>query len=243
MTKNKECAEREDILRKQNMWQLFSSPKQTLVPKNRMLKLFVLLWNLFPEYGMTTRYQNLALDILTQSYYIIHDTSTSHPPAHTHTHLLPLLPQRQDMNVSVPPRQFSFNGPPDNLLFSSVLLVWPLAQSLPQPSTKTQDLSPLSGEGCCKKRKNRTGYHCGITWILNIFQVFLCFLYWIWHCSVLDWTEKIKLCWQLLFIGTDKVFILFLMAYIFVACGAGVFRLPAFIHHIYWLPLLAFSAV
>lgn len=47
-----------------------------------------------------------------------------------------LLPQRQDMNVSVPPQQFSFNGPPDNLLFRSVSLVWPLAQSLPQLSKK-----------------------------------------------------------------------------------------------------------
>lgn len=129
--------------------------------------------------GMTTGYQYLALDILTQSYHpaywYLSPSCTYCIPINTYTHSLPLLPQRQDMNVSVPPRQFSFNGPPDNLLFSSVLLVWPLAQSLPQLSTKTQDLSPLSGEGS-RKEKKKVGslwYHLNLEHIPSLPVLFI----------------------------------------------------------------------
>lgn len=130
----------------------------------------------------------------------------SYKHTHTYTHLLPLLPQRQDMNVSVPPQQFSFNGPPDNHLFSSVLLVWPLAQSLPQLSTKTQDLSPLSGGGSCKEEiiwaRFFFGYHLNLE-LSPDFSVlfkfdstqFCIWLYW-----------QTKLSWQQSPVWSDEVF-------------------------------------
>lgn len=84
------------------------------------------------------------------------------------------------MNISVPPQQFSFNGPPDNLLFSSVLLVWPLAQSLPRLSTETQDLSPLSGGGSLKDGK-KTQAH--LLWYHLNLGVFLFSWNLAWHSS------------------------------------------------------------
>lgn len=54
------------------------------------------------------------------------------------------------MDVSGPPQQSSFNGAPDNLMFSSVILVWPPAPPWLQLSAKTRDLLPLSGGGGCK---------------------------------------------------------------------------------------------
>lgn len=56
------------------------------------------------------------------------------------------------MDVSGPPQQSSFNGAPDNLMFSSVILVWPPAPPWLQLSAKTRDLLPLSGGGGCKGR-------------------------------------------------------------------------------------------
>lgn len=99
-----------------------------------------------------------ALIWLWQSYHLQY-TDTSHPPAHTvllqtHSHSLPICSHKGRTWTSQSLlSNFLFNGPPDNLLFSSVLLVWPLAQSLPQPSTKTQDLSALSGGGSSKEKK------------------------------------------------------------------------------------------
>lgn len=161
MTKNKECAETEErwwrMSWKQNMWQLFSSPKRTLAPEDTEN----VCTTVDPQVDvsrtlMTARYLYLDLDLLTQSHHLYNIyINTSHPPPHCTLKKTHSLPQRQDMNVSLPPQQFSFNGPPDNLLFSSVLLVWPLAQSLPQLSAKTQDLSPLSGGGGCKEKKEK----------------------------------------------------------------------------------------
>lgn len=54
------------------------------------------------------------------------------------------------MDFSGPPQQSSFNGAPDNLMFSSVIPVWPPAQPWLQLSAKTRDLLPLSGGGGCK---------------------------------------------------------------------------------------------
>lgn len=167
MTKNKECAERDEkwwkMWRKQNMWQLFSSPKQTLASKKGMLqKMFVWLSDLkrmLLELGWL-QYISISALIYRRcqiTYNILVPLTLPHT-LYSSKHTLPLLPQRQDVNVSVPPQQFSLNGPPDNLLFSSVLLVWPLAQSLPQLSTKTQDLSPLSGGGS-RKEKKKTWAH------------------------------------------------------------------------------------
>lgn len=98
---------------------------------------------------MNTRHQYLSFDILIQSYIIYNISVALTLPRTLYSHkrtytLAPIAPTKAE-HVSVPSLQFSFNGPPDDLLFSSVLLVWPLVQSLPQLSTKTQDLSPLSG--------------------------------------------------------------------------------------------------
>lgn len=102
------------------------------------------------------------LDILTQSHHPPHDSASltlthrtiflKHTQAHTCTHCS--HKGRTWMFLS-PPQQFPFNGPPDNLLFSSVLLVWPLAQSLPQPSTESEDLSAISGGGSSKASKKK----------------------------------------------------------------------------------------
>ena len=135
--------------------------EQTLVPKEGMSQKNVCV-SFRPQ---TDVFETREMSALRPWYdfdsHIIHNIPTPltllhtlYSYKHTLTHFH-LLPQSQDMNVSVPPQQFSFNGPPDNLLFSSVLLVWPLAQSLPQLSTKTQDLSPFSGGGSCKGKKKK----------------------------------------------------------------------------------------
>lgn len=168
---------------KQNMWQLFSCPKQTLVPNRGMFQMFVWVSDLewmFLEIGWLQDIGIWAL-ISWHSHIIYHKPlplTFSYTHAHTDTrtqkHTFHCSFQRQDMNVSVPPQQFSFNGPPDNLMFSSVLLVWPLAQSLPQLSTKTQDLSPPLSGGSSSKGKRKIGGRL-LCYCLNI-ESFLCFV-------------------------------------------------------------------
>lgn len=93
---------------------VFPLPKQTSASKTQEVFVCLSAFNRISA----ARYLYLGLDVVTQSHclhrYIAYiDVS----------HLLSLLPQWQDMYLSVPPQQFSLNGPPDNLLFSSVILV------------------------------------------------------------------------------------------------------------------------
>lgn len=188
---------------KQNMWQLFSCPKQTLVSNRGMFQMFVWVLDLkwmFLEIGWLRDIGILAL-ISWHSHIIYHkpvSLTFSYTPPHTQIHTLCCSFQRQDMNVSVPPQQFSFNGPPDNLMFSSVLLVWPLAQSLLQLSTKTQDLSHLSGGGSCKgKRKIRARLLCYALNLELVPSFFRCLVY-LHTVPRLALLTKKKLCWQVL---------------------------------------------
>lgn len=179
----------------------------------------------------------LDLDILTHSDHLKY-TSTSftvYSCKSTQTHSLLLLPQRQAINVSVSPQQFSFNGTPDSLLFSSVILVWPLAQSLSQLCAKTEDLLPLSGGRGCKEEENRR-----MPWAISPkfwFSVLFKFSSTVLHLAVLTkWTVPavvVCLLWLSLLL---LLLLLFLVAPVIEICMGVVFRLTAFIHHIYWLP-------
>lgn len=105
----------------------------------------------------------------------------------------------------------------------------------------------LSGEGSCReKKKNRTGflwYHLNLEHIPSFTVLFVLDLTQL--CIWLNWENKTSVGRFCLFDLKSFFFFfgLFLIAYVFVACSGVVYRLPAFIHHIYWLPLLAFSAV
>lgn len=148
--------------------------------------------------------------------------------------VLPLHPERELMNVPVSPQQFSCNWPPDNLLFSSVSLVWPLAQPLLQLSTKTQDLLPLFQCGSCKVKKEKKKKSqldiCGFTRILNLFEVFHCFInvtqhscaFWLsWKTTLLTAVVCLIL-WGHQFISADVS--------LFERWGGVVFRPPFFMY-------------
>lgn len=111
------------------------------------------------------------------------------------------------MDVSGPLQQSSFNGPPDNLMFSSVILVWPPAQPwLQLRAKKTWDLLPLSGGGGCKgKKKKKETEHAsrGITWILTSSLLSALLLYWptkllVAAVCLIWWSYSCYYCFQLL---------------------------------------------
>lgn len=186
-----------------------------------------------------------ALIWLWQSYHLQY-TDTSHPPAHTvllqtHSHSLPICSHKGRTWTSQSLlSNFLFNGPPDNLLFSSVLLVWPLAQSLPQPSTKTQDLSALSGGGSSKEKKKEEiqqqqpehgflRYHSNLELIPSFFLRSLNSTR---HSSPFGCIDKPCL--------SDEVFAVFGCSRLYKP-GVVLFSGSAlFTHHIYWLPVLCF---
>lgn len=127
-------------LSKQNKWQLFSSLLLTLVSKMRMME------NMNSRFGTVNWLKGIVYDSPDPQTYDPY-TVSSNQPLHCS-----ICYHGGRTWMSLPLQQFSFNGPPDNLLFLSVLLVWPLAESLPLQSTKTQDKSPLS-EWESRKRK------------------------------------------------------------------------------------------
>lgn len=184
-----------------------------------------------------------ALIWLWQSYHLQY-TDTSHPPAHTvllqtHSHSLPICSHKGRTWTSQSLlSNFLFNGPPDNLLFSSVLLVWPLAQSLPQPSTKTQDLSALSGGGSSKEKKKEEiqqqqpehgflRYHSNLELIPSFFSALF----------KLDPTQfSVRLYRQTMFVWWSLC-----RCSRLYKPGVVLFSGSAlFTHHIYWLPVLCF---
>lgn len=211
MTKNKECAEGEEkwweMWRKQNMWQLFSSPKQT---KER---------NVAKNVCMTVRPQMDVSGTWMTTYTLIY----WHNPIicniqgpvtllhilysyNTHTHCSDK--GRTWMSLSLL-SNFLLMGLQTISCFhlSYWFDLWPSHCLSWVQKLKIYRLSQV--EEAVKKKKGFSG----ITWILNWFQVFLCdstrFCIWLY------WQTKLR--WQQLSVWSDEVCRIFLLLLFLVA--------------------------
>lgn len=192
------------------------SAEQTLVPKERMLQ--NMFMNARPYWKRDDYMLSVARAWCTDnalSYTCAFHLSSC---IHVNTQVAIAL-TLTGPECLCPFTAISFNGPPDNLLFSSVLLVWPPPQSLPQLSRNTQDLSLLSGGGGCKKSKlpafqswtcsefsvifkfNKTPYsHCCYTAKLN-YTDSVCLISWRRRCFCVVLWSFLTLKSDVLFLG------------------------------------------
>lgn len=199
---------------------------------------------------MTTRYQYLSLDILTQSYHLQY-TGTSHPPAHTlysckhtYTHSRCSHKDRTWMPLSLL-SNFLLMGPQTISCFhlsywfdlwSTHCLSW--VQNL-----KIYRLSQV--EEAVKGEKSEQAFVVSLeSWPYSEF--FCAFLNSTRHSSAFGCIDKLN------YAGSNCLFDLMKTSSFKVRSkqkqqqqqkSGVVFRLHAFIHHIYWLPIFVFPAV
>lgn len=128
-------------LSKQNKWQLFSSLLLTLASKMRMME------NMNSRFGTVNWLKVIVYDSPDPQTYDPYTVSFNQP---LHCSIC-YHGGRTWMSLSLY-NNFLLMGLQTISCFLSVLLVWPLAESLPQQSTKTQDKSPLL-EWESRKRK------------------------------------------------------------------------------------------